>query len=92
MYLLNAIVMNTDQGMVQLPAGRLIPADPEQQARVAASGGQMWPATDAKVADAAAYVGRQRGSRGIDEQLATQIMMLAAEQSLMSKPQGGWGA
>jgi len=90
MYLLNSMGWNTSQGVVQLPAGKLIVSD-EDQASIAANGGQLWPSSDQGVNDAALYVTAQRLNRGIDDARATQIMMLAASRSLMNRTVPGFG-
>jgi hypothetical protein len=96
MYLLNTVSLGMPNGVTVLPAGKLL-TDAAAQLLVASSGGQLWPASDARVAAAADIVNRHRVSKGVDESYATQIMMLAAQQSLSASgvvpgPQGPAGA
>ena len=87
MYLLNSVGVNTSQGVMQYPAGRLITTDEEQTA-IAGAGGRLWPATDTKVAEAAQKVMNLRYYRGIDDHLSTQIMVLAAQEVLLDRGTG----
>lgn len=84
MILLNSMAWNTSSGVVQLPAGRVITSQ-DDQTSIAAAGGQLWPSSDPQVAAAADYVTSQRLNRGINEELATSIMMLAANAALLTK-------
>lgn len=90
MILLNSMVWSTEQGVTQLAAGRLV-METEDQLSIIANGGQLWPSSDPAVSAAANYVTRARLNRGIDDALATQIMMLAVTRSLKDRPVPGYG-
>lgn len=87
MYLLNAVCFNTIHGVMRIPSGRLV-TDIGEQLEIMLADGQLWAATDERVATAARIVTNLRLTRGIDETTATQMMMMAAEQSLLATDSG----